>query len=84
VTNYRNEKNIKVIPYDETNKGPRRCNVCLGFTRDETEIDRQIGAYHVEKMYELTIGGGNGGFEIILCENCLRELKENIEKELNK
>ena len=84
MTNYRNEKNIKVMAYDEINKGTRRCNCCLAFTREETEIDRQIGAYHVDKMFELIIGGGNGRFEIIICENCLKELKENIEKELNK
>lgn len=80
--NFEHLKNIKVIPYDEENKGVRRCNVCLAFTREETEIDRQIGAHRTDKMFELTIGGGNGGFEIILCKDCLNELKEKIAEEI--
>ena len=79
--NYERLKNIKILQYDEINKGPRRCNVCLAFTREETEIDRVIGAHYTDKMFELTIGGGYGGFEIILCKDCLKELKEKIDKE---
>ena len=39
-------------------------------------------AHKTDKLFELTIGGGNGGFEIILCKNCLNEVKEKIAKEL--
>lgn len=81
--NYLHEKNIKIVPYDEENRGTRRCNVCLAFSREETEIDRQIGACHTDKLFELSIGGGNGGFEIILCEDCLKELKAKIEQVVN-
>ena len=82
--NYGRLKNIIVIPYDEENKGIRRCNVCLATTKEETEIDKVMGAQHTDKLFELTIGGGNGGFEIILCKDCLKELKDKIEQEIEK
>ena len=82
--NYERLKNIIVIPYDEENKGIRRCNVCLSTTKEETEIDKVMGAHHTDKLFELTIGGGNGGFEIILCKDCLKELKDKITKEIEK
>lgn len=80
--NFEKLKSIKVTPYDEENLGVRRCNACMAFTREETEVDRQMGAHKTDKLFELTIGGGNGGFEIILCKNCLNEVKEKIAKEL--
>ena len=82
--NYERLKNIIVIPYDEETKGIRRCNTCLATTKEETERDKIMGTHHTDKLFELIIGGGNGGFEIVLCKDCLKELKDKIEQEIEK
>lgn len=68
---------IKIKELD--NKELNRCNSCSSHTSSmPKEIDEIMGSKVTDRIFELSFGYRNITMCVLLCDECLKELKDKI------